>query len=52
MRWQLWGGFDLPGKGVTSPLWPEARVDKAGLRPDDDDNDANDDEEDNDDDGT
>ena len=35
---------DLPSKGVTSPLWPEARVDKAGLRPDDDDDD--DDEED------
>ena len=36
----------LPSKGVTSPLWPEARVDKAGLRPDDDEDDDNDDEDD------
>ena len=39
---------DLPSKGVTSPLWPEARVDKASLRPDDDDDDDDDDEEDED----
>ena len=37
---------DLPSKGVTSPLWPEARVDKAGLRPDDDDDDDDDEEDD------
>ena len=45
---QLWGWFDLPSKGVTSPLWPEARVDKAGLCPDDDEDDDNDDEDDDD----
>ena len=29
----------LPSKGVTSPLRPEAGIDKAGLRPDDDEDD-------------
>ena len=36
---------DLPCKGVTSPLWPEARVDKAGLRPDDDEDDDEEEED-------
>ena len=32
----------LPSKGVTSPLRPEAGIDKAGLRPDDDEDDDDD----------
>ena len=52
MSFQSWRGFNLPGKGVTSPLWPEARVDKASLRPDDDEDDDDDDEYDGDKDDT